>query len=320
MNLVLYHVGGEGDCGPAMSILKMYPDTKLVVFDAREDTDDHLQAETNGNITVINRCIDDKIGEADFYINKFPVSSSLMPVSPLAKDENPGYPHCKTWGENAAVDRIVRLKTTTIDEVVSSGLAPAPDILSIDAQGAELRILKGASSILPKLSAIITEIEFSEIYEGQCLFDEQMAYLRDFAFRFTSFVHEQHWHPGPELGLGFHTVGEALWLRYTGDFRGRGAMHFTEAGPELILKIITVACAFQRFSYAKMLCGILEKHYGLKNIESVFNKSFSADPIIDPETKRLMDEIDILKSSTSWKVTAPMRALKEALSSFSATR
>src|SRR5258706_15130605 len=114
--LVIYHVGGDGDYGPAMAVAKQFPNvTTVVVFDAREDTDDGIQASTTGEslnspqLIAINRCVDEIAGEADFYVNKFPLSSSLLPISPLGATEDPGYPHCRTWAENSELDHVVRL-------------------------------------------------------------------------------------------------------------------------------------------------------------------------------------------------------------------
>jgi FkbM family methyltransferase len=272
--LVIYHVGGDGDYGPAMEVAKQFPNiTTVVVFDAREDTDDGLQASiTQGTsntaqVIAINRCVDETAGEADFYINKFPLSSSLLPVSRVSATEDPVYPHCRTWAENAELDHAIRVKTTTIDEVVASGLAPPPDIISIDAQGAELRILRGAKeTIRSHVLAVVSEIEFSEIYAGQGLFDDQMRELSAAGFRFVEIQNSQYWHPGPAMGLGFHTVGEAVWIRYCGDFpdakvSARGAVHYNTLSGALLTRLAAIAYAFGRLSYVTKLLGFVANAY-----------------------------------------------------------
>lgn len=272
--LVIYHVGGDGDYGPAMAVAKQFPNiTSVVVFDAREDTDDGIQASiTRGTLNspqviAINRCVDEIAGEADFYINKFPLSSSLLPISPLGATEDPDYPHCRTWAENSELDHVVRLKTTTIDDVVAAGLAPPPDIISIDAQGAELRILRGAKeTIRSHVLAIVSEVEFSEIYAGQCLFDDQMRELSAAGFRFVEIQNSQYWHPGPAMGMGFHTVGEAVWFRYCGDFPGakapvRGAVDYRTLSGSMLTRLAAIAFAFGRLSYVTKLLGFVAHSY-----------------------------------------------------------
>jgi FkbM family methyltransferase len=273
-NLVIYHIGGDGDYGPAMAIARRFPKiTTVVVFDAREDTDDRLQAETipgtrnSPRVIAINRCVDETIGDTDFYVNKFPLSSSLLPISRLGATEDPVYSHCRTWAENAELDHVVRLKTTTIDHVVAMGVAPPPDVISIDAQGAELRILRGANETLRSHAlAVVSEIEFSEIYGGQALFDDQMRELTAMGFRFCEIQNSQHWHPGPAMGLGFHTVGEALWFRYCGDFQGgrppaRGAVDYRTLSGAMLIRLATIAFAFGRLSYVITLLSFVAKSY-----------------------------------------------------------
>lgn len=272
--LVIYHVGGDGDYGPAMEVAKQFPNiTTVVVFDAREDTDDGLQASITQRslnmpqVIAINRCVDEIAGEADFYINKFPLSSSLLPISPLGATEDPAYSHCRTWAENAELDHVIRLKTTTIDNVVAAGLAPPPDIISIDAQGAELRILHGAKeTIRSHVLAIVSEVEFSEIYAGQCLFDDQMRELSAAGFRFVENQNSQYWHPGPAMGLGFHTVGEALWFRYCGDFPGakapvRGVVDYRTLSGSMLTRLAAIVFAFGRLSYVTKLLGFVAHSY-----------------------------------------------------------
>jgi FkbM family methyltransferase len=268
--LVIYHVGGDGDYGPAMAVAKQFPNvTTVVVFDAREDTDDGIQASTkheslnSPQLIAINRCVDEIAGEADFYVNKFPLSSSLLPISPLGATEDPGYPHCRTWAENTELDRVVRLKTTTIDDVVAAGLAPPPDIISIDAQGAELRILRGAKeTVRSHVLAIVSEVEFSELYAGQSLFDDQMRELSAAGFRLVEIQNSQYWHPGPAMGLGFHTVGEAIWFRYCGEFPGakapvRGAVDYRSLSGPMLTRLAAIAFAFGRLSYVTKLLGFV---------------------------------------------------------------
>lgn len=269
-DFVVYHVGGDGDYGPAQLIEHRFPNsTTLVVFDARDDTDGQLQSErrtvdgSGTKMIVINRCVDETVGEVDFHINKFPLSSSILPSSPLADSEDPAYEHCRTWGENTELDRIVRLPTTTIDEVVARGIAPPPDVLSIDAQGAELRILRGAREALRKhVLAVVAEVEFSEIYAGQGLFDDQMRELTAHGFRLTEFYGSQNWYPGAPIAAGFMTVAEAGWLRYCGDFGGRppvtrGAIDYRQlTGPQLV-RLIGIAEAMYRLSYAVVLMDFL---------------------------------------------------------------
>jgi FkbM family methyltransferase len=314
-SLVVWHVGGEGDYGPAMAITAAYPDVQLVIFDAREDTDDHLKAQTTERTTVINRCVDETSGKSNFFVNKWPLSSSLLPTSPIAAHEDPGYSHCATWGENTELARTICLQTVTIDEVVRLGLAPKPDVLSLDAQGAELRILRGASTTLANVLCVVSEVEFFEIYEGQGLFDEQMALLRSDAFRLAEIQNSQYWHPSKRAGIGFHTVGEAVWLKYVGHKAGRGALHHSDLSPQSLLKLALIAHAFHRYSYVNHLLEILETEYSSVYIENGellgrirSQRDLAIENNVDPDIIR--SRLEGITRSRTWRYTAFLRHLR----------
>ncbi len=76
-----------------------------------------------------------------------------------------------------------------------------------------MRILWGAKETLRNVLCVVAEVEFVEIYQGQHLFHEQMAYLLPYHFRLMDLFCMQHWHPGERFGNGSLSVAEAVWLR-----------------------------------------------------------------------------------------------------------
>ncbi|MBF0227310.1 MAG: FkbM family methyltransferase [Desulfobacterales bacterium] len=268
--IVIYHIGGEGDYGPAMCVVNnMKPQIHMVLFEARvgtEDIDTSILTKLNKDgvpTTVIYKAIDERCGKTSFCVNKFPLSSSLLACSSLAAKEDPVYTHCHTWGENAELDHIITVDTVSIDEIVDSGVVPTPDIISIDAQGAELRILRGARRTLEKVLCVITEVEFFEIYEDQGLFDDQMKLLGQYGFRLFDILNTQYWHPSPAMGKGFLTVGEAAFMRYAINLpnmtskRGYVPISLMDIGQ--LLRMSIIAASFQAFSYAYMLGKEIER-------------------------------------------------------------
>ena len=53
--------------------------------------------------------------------------------------------------------RQVEIPVTTLNEVVRSGGAPSPDIVKIDAEGFDLRVLAGASELVGKTDIFLLE-------------------------------------------------------------------------------------------------------------------------------------------------------------------
>ena len=64
-----------------------------------------------------------------------------------------------------------------------------PDVLSLDAQGSEYEILEGAGNTLSSnVLAIITEVEFRPLYDGQKLFGDICDLSRSKSFEFVKFL------------------------------------------------------------------------------------------------------------------------------------
>lgn len=220
--LIVYHIGGGDDeIGPITQVCNQF-DYKLITFEALDGT-----------------CVADRVGDSvPFYINKFPLSSGILPPNQKYAGE---VHHEISWGDNTELDRKIVLKTTTIDELAKTN--PQPDVLSIDCQGAELRILWGAAETLKQTLCVIAEVEFVPIYLGQHLFHEQMGFLLPYRFRLMELFSMQYWHPHERFGNGSLSVAEACWLR--DDYE-----NLTGAQLETLAKI---AAGFGRLSLALKL-------------------------------------------------------------------
>jgi FkbM family methyltransferase len=299
-DIVIYHIGGEGDYGPSMCILERMRDhANLVVFEARSGTEDEQISQTliRGGVptTVIHKGIDEFAGVAPFHVNTFPLSSSLLPVSPLAADENPAYPHCHTWGQNAELDHMITVETVSLDDIVDAGLAPAPDVISIDAQGAELRILRGAKKALAGALCVVSEVEFFEIYDGQGLFDDQMTLLGSAGYRLFNVFNTQYWHPGPAAGAGFLTVGEAAFLRYacaqpSGVSGKRGYVSFDDLSDAQLVRLGGIAMSFNALSYAYTIGTVLRTRAPRQYAELAADPWYQTIPQIVDAVDQNMDQ------------------------------
>lgn len=282
-HFVVYHVGGGDEAiGPPMRILRSLPDhALLVVFEIRSDNSEPVEVKTyapTGHLMLsVNRGVDIKQATRPFYINKFPLSSSLLKSAPIARDEDPGYPFAHRWSQNTELDREVPVPVSPIDEIIEEFKLPLPDFLSIDAQGAELNILTGAKKALSQtIVGAVSEVEFSEIYARQPLFDDQMSLYSRHGMRLVEVYNQQHWHPGPRMpGQAFLTVGEALFMKYVHAFdegEERPARAFVElkdmSGMQL-LKLMAVSRAFNMLSYVAKLGQFVLFHR--PEVESIVN-------------------------------------------------
>jgi FkbM family methyltransferase len=90
------------------------------------------------------------------------------------------YPHVK-------YETVLSLVTERMDDVVAERPEHAQyNVLVIDVQGAELKVLKGAPSLLANVDAVFTEVSSEPLYEGGCTFLEITNFLASAGFVFRS--------------------------------------------------------------------------------------------------------------------------------------
>ena len=269
VDLVLYHVGGDGGVGPIGAVLEVIPNAILVTFEIRDDARPVL-VETNAEhpqqVKIkVNRAVDEHRATREFYVTNQPKSSSLFKPSPMAKSEDPGYPHCQSWDDTTQIVKTLSVQTSSIEQIINELGLPPPDIISSDAQGAELGILRGAGAYLDNALAVVSEVEFSEIYHRQPLFDEQMALLSPKGFRLANILNSQMWHPMTRMkGMGFLTAAEALFVKYFFNFApneerpNRGYVDMRWVPTTTLLKACLVAMGFRLASYAVVIAKFIK--------------------------------------------------------------
>jgi hypothetical protein len=74
----------------------------------------------------------------------------------------------------------------------------ACNLLKIDTQGSELDVLRGAAELLARFQAVYCEVSFLELYAGQALASEVVAYLFERGFELSGIYNLQS---SPTLGL-----------------------------------------------------------------------------------------------------------------------
>lgn len=77
-----------------------------------------------------------------------------------------------------------RMVTTTVDQIIAEhSPKQVPNLLVIDAQGSDLRVLQGATRSLPAVDGVYIEVSEAPLYEGGCTLEEVTAFLKGFDLR-----------------------------------------------------------------------------------------------------------------------------------------
>jgi FkbM family methyltransferase len=126
----------------------------------------------DGRASLRQVAIGPRSGEALIHVSRRDDASSLLPISEEQERVFPG-----TRGIGTAT-----IAVATLGEHVGTSDLHGPALLKLDVQGFELDALRGCESLLDRFDWVYVECSFRELYEGQALADEVMAWLRERAF------------------------------------------------------------------------------------------------------------------------------------------
>lgn len=269
LKIHVHHVGGIGDCGPTEAIRMLGNDVEWTVYDADESALSKMN-ELGGGTLLVNKCIGGSNSKNKFHIMRGQSASSLLIGSPEARDytliTDPG--KAQVWGIHTQVIRSIDIELNTIDSLVMSKQIHSIDFLSIDAQGAELDIINGASQVLSDtIIGVLCEVEFSEIYANQPLFCDIQSRLRKENFRLCQIYNNQNWNIYPFqkglMGEGFNIVGEALFLKNHDAMVGHDSISkvsrdILKAYAVKCLKLAAIAVVFDQLDVALKIIKTLQ--------------------------------------------------------------
>jgi len=121
-------------------------------------------------------------GEAIIHVTEDDDSSSLLPIGPLQRRLFPRMDEVRT--ETVRVSRLA--------EFFSAEAIIPPALLKLDVQGYELEALKGCDDLLERFQYVYAECSFMELYTGQALAHEIIAWLNERRFRLSG-VYNMHY-------------------------------------------------------------------------------------------------------------------------------
>lgn len=130
-------------------------------------------------VRVANVAISDSVGRQPFEILEADTCSSLLPVRPEA-----GF-HAREI--DVRVRERVDVEVNTLDAVVGQHLPTGTiDLLKVDTQGNELRVIEAGAGVLARTRLLWIEVSFRSLYEGDAPFERIHARLFQLGFRLYS--------------------------------------------------------------------------------------------------------------------------------------
>lgn len=165
----------------SLKLASLFPSSKIYSFEPYSQSYEVLRkkAEINSNIVPVNCALSSSNGEVNLYINVQDSTNSLSPTGEMGKKY-------QSWQTETLSTELVRV--FTLNSWGKQNSITEIELLKLDVQGFELRVLEGAEDYLKSTVRLIyTEIEFVKIYKENCLYFELEEFLRQFNFELFQF-------------------------------------------------------------------------------------------------------------------------------------
>lgn len=186
-DLIIFDIGAYHGY-TALHYKRLFPNSNIFCFEPFPDSFSVLMnlVGNKPGFQIFNIGLSDKAGIADFYSNQYSPTNSILKTEPSAES---------IWGENLLNSKeIIKVNLKTLDEIVTENNIDRIDILKIDVQGAESRVIKGGVETFKKgiVKLIYTEIITLPTYQGQSDLENMIGLFREMGFELFSIYNLSH--------------------------------------------------------------------------------------------------------------------------------
>ncbi|MBI3773319.1 MAG: FkbM family methyltransferase [Gammaproteobacteria bacterium] len=184
---LIIDVGGHS--GESVVYLRsLFPDAIIHTFEPDPQSFEELSRLSDKKTHCYNVAVSDCDGESVFFRNEVSHTNSLYKVNLDSKDSI-FFNKVKLGQESPEFDKFNRelnVAVRRLDGFCIEQDIQRIDLLKIDVQGAEAKVLIGANGILGCVENVILEVSFFDYYEHQSSFLEIEQALMPFGFRLFS--------------------------------------------------------------------------------------------------------------------------------------
>ncbi len=154
---------GANDGQVALSMDEAFPKRQFYLIEPVPSTFQKLLANVSSrqNMKCFNLAAGDKEEVLEMFADDFSAASSLLPYEGRAIQEFP------FLGKGHAI----QVQITPLDQILESCGASEVDMLIMDVQGYEDKVLQGAERTLKSCDVIMSELSLQDLYRGSSTFD-----------------------------------------------------------------------------------------------------------------------------------------------------
>jgi FkbM family methyltransferase len=162
----------------ALVARKVFPRARILSFEPLVEPIQIFKRvfEHDRNITLYPYAIGREKMSSTIHVSREDDSSSLLPITGTQTDIFPG----------SAEKETRQVMVYPLSQLIDPSCIPPASLLKIDVQGYELDVLQGCEDILQKFSHLYVECSFVELYEGQALAHQIIAWLEARNFLLSS--------------------------------------------------------------------------------------------------------------------------------------
>jgi len=155
------------------------PDAMIYAFEPLGDCHRELLTVMSGDarFRAFNIALGETQAEITMNRSEHSPASSLLTMTKLAKEL---YPHTANLSREQVAVR-------PLDAVAAELDLQSNVLIKVDVQGYEASVIRGGMETFAKASAVLMEVCFQRLYEGQPLFDDLYELLRPMGFAFKGF-------------------------------------------------------------------------------------------------------------------------------------
>ena len=166
----------------SVEFLHCFPHATIHSFEPFRDAFDKLTQAAAGQVRIkpVQSALGEAVGERVLYMNAESATNSLLPNAPEADHFQPkGF---------ATAKGTTTIAISTVDAYCAQQSIDCIDLLKMDTQGYELKVLQGAERMLTggKVAAVFSEVLFAPIYQNQTYFHDVYNHLWALGFRLVN--------------------------------------------------------------------------------------------------------------------------------------
>lgn len=153
----------------ALCIRRLYPEAQIYSFEPlRKPAAVWLETfRGDSRATLFNKAVAPGSGPATMHVPRWDVSASLLPIGSAQQANFP-------FTAEASQEIVA---TVLLSECVDAAAIKGRALLKLDVQGFELAALQGCADVLDRFELVYVEASFIELYVGQALASDVVAFL-----------------------------------------------------------------------------------------------------------------------------------------------